>query len=324
MVMAYHVVNFRFGRSVGCKAIANPAGSRVRAGRTGLELAVPSRVAEPDEAPNTTSGLGAWEANRVVSRQPGAPVTEITVDQGRATADRWPYTLPVVRHLYEHGLTLNRGVTVLIGGNGTGKSTVVEALAAAWARRITAFRADWLQRAVAAPSAEDSDLHRSMRLAYTRGGPTGGLFLRGERLHAQAERFQQPRPLVRTHRCAVAVQKPRRGIPGGARRDDHGAGPLHPPRPPASRRWTSFVAIESPAGKAVRGLHEQGNPRHRLRVEHDGHTLLTHLSDEDGAGWTTVALDRATRKWAVAQDTRQTDTARGAYEALYESPRNPD
>jgi hypothetical protein len=46
--------------------------------------------------------------------------------------------------------------------------------------------------------------------------------------------------------------------------------------------------------------------------------LLIHLSDEDGDGWTTIAVDRATRTWAVAQGPRQTDTAREAYEALYE------
>jgi len=77
------------------------------------------------------------------------------------------------------------------------------------------------------------------------------------------------------------------------------------------------VAAESTDGKPVRNLHEQANPRHRLRVEHDAHTLLIHLSDEDGAGWTTVALDRGTRQWAVAQDDRQSDSARGAYESLY-------
>jgi len=91
-------------------------------------------------------------------------------------------------------------------------------------------------------------------------------------------------------------------------------------RPSTSGRgWSSFVAAASSPedGKAVRGLHEQGNPRHRLRVEHDVHTLLIHLSDEDSAGWTTIAVDRATRQWAVAQDDRQSDTARGAYDALY-------
>ncbi len=123
------------------------------------------------------------------SRQPGAPITELAIDRGQADPDRWPYTLPVVRHVWDHGLALAPGATVLLGENGSGKSTLVEAIAAVWARRITPFRNDWLQQAVGLPSAEDSELYRSLRLAYTRGGPTGGLFLRVERLHAQADGF---------------------------------------------------------------------------------------------------------------------------------------
>jgi hypothetical protein len=84
------------------------------------------------------------------------------------------------------------------------------------------------------------------------------------------------------------------------------------------RRWTSFVADAATPGKVVRGLHELANPRHRLRVEHDAHTLLVHLSDEDGLGWTTFAVDRATRQWAAAQSGRQSDAARGAYDGLYD------
>ncbi len=95
-----------------------------------------------------------------------------------------------------------------------------------------------------------------------------------------------------------------------------GSGTDRPLRPRRHGRWTSFVA--EPLGeKVVRGLHEQTNPRHRLRVEHDGSTLLIHLSDEDGDGWTTMAVDRATRQWSVAQDVRQADTARRAYDSLY-------
>lgn len=122
-------------------------------------------------------------------RQPGAPVTGLTIDRGRADPGRWPCTVPAIRQVYDSGLALAPGATVLIGANGTGKSTLVEAIAAAWARRITAFREDWLQRSIAEPAAEDSDLHRALRLACTRGGPTGGLFLRAERMHAQAEQF---------------------------------------------------------------------------------------------------------------------------------------
>ena len=128
-------------------------------------------------------------ARQVGSRQPGAPVTGLSIDRGQADPGRWPYTVPAVRKVLDHGLVLEPGATVLIGPNGAGKSTVVEAVAAVWGRRMSAFREDWLQQAVAAPSEEDSDLHRSLRLTFTRGGPTGGLFLRAERLHAQAHGF---------------------------------------------------------------------------------------------------------------------------------------
>ena len=95
------------------------------------------------------------------------------------------------------------------------------------------------------------------------------------------------------------------------------------PRPTSSgRAWTSFVADPPEPGKPdrpVRGLHEQGHPRHRLRVEHDRSTLLIHLADEDGTGWTTLAVDRATRQISTGRGERQSDATREAYQALYES-----
>jgi hypothetical protein len=84
-------------------------------------------------------------------------------------------------------------------------------------------------------------------------------------------------------------------------------------------RWTSFVADE--AGAHV--LHEAGNPAHRLRVEHDRRTLLVHLRDEDGEGWTVLAVDRATRRHVVGQGRRQAEVAQQAYRALYDDPPRP-
>ncbi len=102
--------------------------------------------------------------------------------------------------------------------------------------------------------------------------------------------------------------------------EEHDIGDVATPSPnPRRRRWTSFVAGDATGGRVVRGLHEEANPTHRLRVEHDDTTLLVHLSDEDGAGWTTIAVDRGTRRWAVAQGPRQSDTARQAYEGLHEA-----
>lgn len=83
------------------------------------------------------------------------------------------------------------------------------------------------------------------------------------------------------------------------------------------RRWSSFVA--DPESDPPRILHEVGNVDHRLRVEHDQATLLIHLSDEDGHGWTVLAVERRSRRWVVAQGRTQLETAERAYRELHES-----
>ena len=105
--------------------------------------------------------------------------------------------------------------------------------------------------------------------------------------------------------------------------------PTQPGPEPRRRRsrWTSFVA--DPEADPPRGLHEDGNDSHRLRVAHDRDTLLIHLSGEDGKGWTVMAVDRASRRWAVAQGTTQAATAEQAYDALHrddqsDSPEPPN
>jgi hypothetical protein len=104
--------------------------------------------------------------------------------------------------------------------------------------------------------------------------------------------------------------------------DGH-SGPVE--RPATSRgRWTSFVS-DAIQGRKARSLHEESNPRCRVRVEHDNHTLLVHISDEDGRGWTTVALDRTSHAWSIAQRDNQLDAATSAYRNLYEpAATNPD
>ena len=91
------------------------------------------------------------------------------------------------------------------------------------------------------------------------------------------------------------------------------------PRPSArGRRWTSFVAA-SGRGRAIRGLQEEGNSSHRVRVERDRQTLLVHVSNEDGRARTTLAIDRKFREWSIAQRRSQLDAAKAAYERLYGS-----
>jgi predicted ATPase len=46
-------------------------------------------------------------------------------------ADGWPVTVPAIAQILREGLELGPGATVLVGENGSGKSTVLEVLAAA-------------------------------------------------------------------------------------------------------------------------------------------------------------------------------------------------
>lgn len=46
--------------------------------------------------------------------------------------NRYPFNIPAVRHLrIQEGITLNKPVTFFVGENGTGKSTLIEAIAVA-------------------------------------------------------------------------------------------------------------------------------------------------------------------------------------------------
>jgi len=67
----------------------------------------------------------------------------------------------------------------------------------------------------------------------------------------------------------------------------------------------------------TRTLQEERNAAHRARVVQSQDTLLVQLSDEDGSGWTVIAIDRKTREWSVAQRRRQNDAAAAAYDLLY-------
>ena len=61
------------------------------------------------------------------------PVRRLKPDPGapRPPDGEWPVTVPAVAQLLREGLELPAGATVLVGENGSGKSTVLEVLAAA-------------------------------------------------------------------------------------------------------------------------------------------------------------------------------------------------
>jgi predicted ATPase len=56
-------------------------------------------------------------------------IEHITIDPNREHPDGWPFTLPPVEYLTQHGLAFDRPITFLVGENGSGKSTLIEAIA---------------------------------------------------------------------------------------------------------------------------------------------------------------------------------------------------
>lgn len=90
------------------------------------------------------------------------------------SSDRYPFNLPSVRHA--DGLTFHPSVTFLVGENGTGKSTLLEAIAVA-----AGFNAEGGTRNFNfATRASHSPLHAALRLVRGVRRPKDGFFLRAE------------------------------------------------------------------------------------------------------------------------------------------------
>lgn len=98
----------------------------------------------------------------------------------RRDPDAYPFSIPAVRALHEP-LALHPKVTFFVGENGSGKSTVLEALAVA-----AGFNAEGGTRDFAFETrATHSPLHRHLDVAWGRR-PRDGFFFRGESFYTVA------------------------------------------------------------------------------------------------------------------------------------------
>lgn len=113
-------------------------------------------------------------------RQPPVVALSPRDDEVAADRSRWPDTIPAVAQLLEEGLALDPGVTFLVGENGSGKSTIVEAVAMAYG--FSAEGGSASARHSTRPS--ESDLSERLRLQRGVGGPKWGYFLRAETMHS--------------------------------------------------------------------------------------------------------------------------------------------
>jgi predicted ATPase len=107
-------------------------------------------------------------------------VDEARLRDQRLVRDTWFVDVAAIGQLRRDGVELDPRVTVVVGENGSGKSTFVEAVARRWADRLTAQVKHWSPES----TAEDTDLHRALVLTGEYPMPQGGCFLRAESMHA--------------------------------------------------------------------------------------------------------------------------------------------
>ena len=91
----------------------------------------------------------------------------------------WPYDLAPVAQLLRDGLDLPAGVTFLVGENGSGKSTVVEAVAAAAGLNPEGGS----RNARHSTRTSESPLHEALQLVRSAGSSGWSYFLRAETMH---------------------------------------------------------------------------------------------------------------------------------------------
>jgi predicted ATPase len=102
-------------------------------------------------------------------------IRQIRLDH-TADTHRYPFTLPVVRHLIKHPIDLTKPITFLVGDNGAGKSTLVEAIAVA-----AGFNAEGGSQSFRfATRATESSLGDHLTLSWGTRKPRTGYFLRAE------------------------------------------------------------------------------------------------------------------------------------------------
>lgn len=110
--------------------------------------------------------------------QPPVLRVEVT-DTSRLSATQWPFDIPAVAEVVRDGLSLSPGVTFLVGENGSGKSTIVEAVAEAYG--LSPEGGSTGSRHSTRPS--ESPLSHALVVRRGIAASRWGFFLRAETMH---------------------------------------------------------------------------------------------------------------------------------------------
>ncbi|MEO5851583.1 MAG: AAA family ATPase [Nocardioides sp.] len=108
------------------------------------------------------------------------PVLRVEVGEPAGlTAGRWPLDIPAVAQVVAEGFDLARGVTFLVGENGSGKSTIVEAVAMAYGMSPEGGSTHGRHTT----RATESPLGAALVVRRGLGAGRWGFFLRAETMH---------------------------------------------------------------------------------------------------------------------------------------------
>ncbi|HEY0471526.1 MAG TPA: AAA family ATPase [Kribbella sp.] len=115
------------------------------------------------------------------------PVRRVQAGESVTVGQRWPHTIPAVAQILRDGLDLSPGVTFLVGENGTGKSTLVEAIAIAFGMSPEGGSTG----ARLSTRESESSLSRDIMLTRGAGAARWGFFLRAETMHGYYTYLEQ-------------------------------------------------------------------------------------------------------------------------------------
>ncbi|HOC13549.1 MAG TPA: AAA family ATPase [Propionicimonas sp.] len=112
------------------------------------------------------------------------PVREVVGEPGDGSG--WPFTMAPVAQLVRDSLELSE-LTILVGENGVGKSTIIEAIAMAYG--LSPEGGSKVTRASDRPS--ESPLHEHIRLVRGISRSRWGYFVRAETMHGLLTYLEQ-------------------------------------------------------------------------------------------------------------------------------------
>ncbi len=112
-------------------------------------------------------------------------VSEILIDIKRKNMNQYPYNLDVLNNLRK--LVLNEKVTFIVGENGTGKSTLIEAIAIAYGFNAEGGSINFNF----STRFSSSDLYKNIFIKKTLNRPKDGYFLRAESFYNVATNIEE-------------------------------------------------------------------------------------------------------------------------------------